>query len=76
MKISVTLQYHPPTGECAYFPATDSVKMLWFLNHDETLFKLLRKVSKRIDELAKSQLVFDFKAPSTESKTGNLFASE
>ena len=65
MKLSVTLQYHPPSGACAYFPATDNLKMSIALVEDEKLLRLLEKVAKRIDELAKSQMVSQFDAANT-----------
>ena len=63
MKASVTLQYHAATGACAYFPATDNLKMGLALTGDTELIRLLGKVAKRINELAKSQIVFDYKTP-------------
>ena len=66
MKLSVTLQYHPPSGACAYFPATDNLKMRIALVEDEKLLRLLEKVAKHIDELAKSQMVFQFDAANTD----------
>ena len=68
MKIAVTLQYHPPTGACAYFPATDNLKMQIALVEDTELLTLLGKVAKRIDELAKSSMVFHFNADDANLK--------
>lgn len=74
MKIALTLQYHPPTGECAYFPTTDNLKMGLALTDDAELLRLLGKVAKRIDELAKSQVVFDFDARPPAHVRDRLFA--
>ena len=62
MKATVTLQYHAATGACAYFPTTDNLKMGLALAGDTELLRLLGKVAKRINELAQSQVVFDFDA--------------
>lgn len=73
MKLFVTLQYHPPTGACAYFPATDNLKMRIALVEDEKLLRLLEKVAKRIDELAESQMVFKYDAAANTGGADKVF---